>query len=60
MKNPNDPTENRTHDLPACGALPQPTAPPRTHHPPPTPGPLSVENPKLRTLMGITAHPYVT
>ena len=29
-KNPNDPMENRTHDLPACNAVPQPTAPRRT------------------------------
>jgi len=25
----NDPNENRTRDLPACSAVPQPTAPPR-------------------------------
>ena len=29
MKNPNDTIENRTRDLPACSAVPQPTAPPR-------------------------------
>ena len=28
MKNPNDPIGNRTHDLPACSAVPQPNAPP--------------------------------
>ena len=27
MKNSNDTTENRTRDLPSCGAVPQPTAP---------------------------------
>jgi len=30
MKNSNDTIGNRTHDLPACSAVPQPTAPPRT------------------------------
>ena len=30
MKNSNDIIENRTHYLPACGSVPQPTAPPRT------------------------------
>ena len=29
MKNSNDTIENRTRDLPACSAVPQPTAPPR-------------------------------
>jgi hypothetical protein len=29
MKNSNDTTRNRTHDLSACSAVPQPTAPPR-------------------------------
>ena len=29
MKNSNDTTGNRTRDLPACSAVPQPTAPPR-------------------------------
>jgi hypothetical protein len=29
MKNSNDTTGNRTRDLPACSAEPQPTAPPR-------------------------------
>ena len=29
MKNPNDPIGNRTRALPACSAVPQPTAPPR-------------------------------
>ena len=29
MKNSNDTFGNRTRDLPACGAMPQPTAPPR-------------------------------
>jgi hypothetical protein len=29
MKNPNDIIGNRTRDLPACSAVPQPTAPPR-------------------------------
>ena len=29
MKNSDDTIENRTRDFPACGALPQPTAPPR-------------------------------
>ena len=30
IKNPNDPIGNRTPDLLACSALPQPAAPPRT------------------------------
>jgi hypothetical protein len=30
MKNPNDPIGNRTCDLPACTAVPEPSAPPRT------------------------------
>jgi hypothetical protein len=30
MKNPNNPIVNRTRNLPACIAVPQPTAPPRT------------------------------
>jgi hypothetical protein len=30
MKNANDTIGNRTGDLPACIAVPQPTAPPRT------------------------------
>ena len=30
MKNSNDTNENRTRDLPACSALPQPIAPRRT------------------------------
>ena len=29
MKNSNDNIENRTRNLPACSAVPQPTAPPR-------------------------------
>jgi hypothetical protein len=29
MKNQNGFIENRTRDFPACGAVPQPTAPPR-------------------------------
>ena len=29
MKNSNDTIGNRTHDLPSCSAVPQPTAPPR-------------------------------
>ena len=29
MKNSNDTMGNRTRDLPACSAVPQPTAPPR-------------------------------
>ena len=29
MKNSNDTIKNRIRDLPACSALPQPTAPPR-------------------------------
>ena len=29
MKNSNDTIGNRTRDLPTCGAVPQPTAPPR-------------------------------
>ena len=32
MKNPNDPIENRTRILPACSAVPQSTATPRTPH----------------------------
>jgi len=32
MKNANDIIGNRTHDLPACSAVPQQTAPPRTIH----------------------------
>jgi hypothetical protein len=32
MKNFNDTIGNRTHDLPACSAIPQPTAPPRAPH----------------------------
>jgi len=32
MKNFNDTIENRTRDLPACSAVPQPTAPPRAPH----------------------------
>jgi len=31
MKNSNDTIGNRTRDLPACSAVPQPTAPPRAH-----------------------------
>jgi hypothetical protein len=30
MKNSNDTIGSRTRDLPVCGAVPQPTAPPRT------------------------------
>jgi len=30
MKNPHDTIGDRTRDLPACSALPQPTAPPRS------------------------------
>jgi len=30
MKNPSDPTGNRTRDLPACSAVPQPTTLPRS------------------------------
>jgi hypothetical protein len=30
LKNSNDIIGNRTHDLPACGAVPQPTVPPHT------------------------------
>jgi hypothetical protein len=30
MKNFNDPIGNRIRDLPACGAVPHPIAPPRT------------------------------
>jgi hypothetical protein len=30
LKNSNDTVGNRTRDLPTCGAVPQPTAPPRT------------------------------
>jgi hypothetical protein len=29
IKNPNDSIGYRTRDLPACGTVPQPTAPPR-------------------------------
>ena len=29
MKNSNDTTGNRTHDLPTCSTVPQPTEPPR-------------------------------
>ena len=29
VKNPNDPTMKRTHEFPACSAVPQPTAPRR-------------------------------
>jgi hypothetical protein len=29
MKNSSDTIGNQTRDLPACGAVPQPTAPPR-------------------------------
>jgi hypothetical protein len=29
IKNPNDAIGNGTRDLPACSAVPQPTAPPR-------------------------------
>ena len=32
MKNSNDTIGNRTRDLPACSAVPQPTAPTRTPH----------------------------
>jgi len=32
MKNYNDNIGNRTRDLPACSAVPQPTTPPRTRH----------------------------
>jgi hypothetical protein len=32
MKNSNDTIRNRTPDLPAVSALPQPTAPPRAPH----------------------------
>jgi len=35
MKNSSDTIGNRTRDLPACSAVPQPTAPPRA--PPPLP-----------------------
>jgi len=31
IKNSNDTIGNRTRDLPACSAVPQPTAPPRAH-----------------------------
>jgi len=31
MKNSSDPTRSRARDLPACSAVPQPTAPPRGH-----------------------------
>jgi hypothetical protein len=30
LKNSSDPIKNRTHDLPACRAVPQPTVPPCT------------------------------
>ena len=33
MKNCNDTIGNRTRDLPACSAVPQPTAPPRAPTP---------------------------
>ena len=32
MKNSNDTIGNRTRDLPACSAVPQPTAPPRANN----------------------------
>jgi len=32
MKNSNDTIGNRTRDLPACSAVPQPTATPRAHN----------------------------
>jgi hypothetical protein len=32
MKNPSDLIENRTRDLRACNAVPQPTAPPRAYN----------------------------
>jgi transposase len=35
MKNSNDNIGNRTRDIPTCRAVPQPTAPPRAHPPPP-------------------------
>jgi len=38
MKSSNNTIGNRTRDLPACSAVPQPTAPPR----PPPPIPLSL------------------
>jgi len=31
MKNSSDTIGNRTRDIPACSAMPQPTAPPRVH-----------------------------
>jgi hypothetical protein len=31
-KNPNDPIINRPRDIPACSAVPQPTAPPRARN----------------------------
>ena len=31
MKNSDDTIGNRSHDLPTCSAVPQPTAPPRTY-----------------------------
>jgi hypothetical protein len=37
MKNSNDTIENRSRDLPACSAVPQPTAPPLAAPPPPPP-----------------------
>jgi len=33
MKNCNDTVVNRTRDLPACSAVPQPTAPPSASYP---------------------------
>ena len=32
MKNSNDTIGNRTHGLPECSAVPQPTVPPRVLH----------------------------
>jgi hypothetical protein len=32
MENSNDTIGNRTHDLPACSVVPEPTAPPRAHN----------------------------
>ena len=32
MIKPSDPIRNRTHDLPACNTVTQPTAPPHTPH----------------------------
>jgi hypothetical protein len=51
MKNPNDPNENRTHDLPVVGHCLN-----QLRYPIPPSGPLSVKPPKLWTLMGIIAH----